>query len=90
MSTTTGEGTSLYLRRIEPASRRRNFAFLDGSVRFLKDTIDSWKPDPITGLPPGVTFGDEHKVLIGPAMRLGVYQKLSTRNGGEVISADSY
>jgi prepilin-type N-terminal cleavage/methylation domain-containing protein/prepilin-type processing-associated H-X9-DG protein len=26
-----------------------NFAFCDGSVRFLKDTIDTWPVDPVTG-----------------------------------------
>jgi prepilin-type N-terminal cleavage/methylation domain-containing protein/prepilin-type processing-associated H-X9-DG protein len=91
MSTTTGEGADVY--RIAASSRHpggANFVMLDGSVRFLKDTIDCWTPDPISGLPPGVTFDDEHKVLIGSAMKLGVYQKLSTRNGGEVISADAY
>jgi len=30
-----------------------NFAFMDGSVHFIKDTIDTWLPDPVTGLPPG-------------------------------------
>jgi prepilin-type processing-associated H-X9-DG protein len=46
-----------------------NFAFLDGSVRFLKDTIESappWSSD------------------------FGVYQALSSINGGEVISAGAY
>ena len=33
-----------------------NFAFLDGSVRFLKETIDCWRIDPATGLPPGISF----------------------------------
>ncbi len=60
-----------------------NFAFADGSVKFLKSSISTWNwqnvardanclPVPTTSTPPGV------------------YQALSTRNGGEVISADSY
>jgi prepilin-type processing-associated H-X9-DG protein len=66
-----------------------NFAFCDGSVRFLKDTIDTWPFDPSTGYPigvsqPGLTF------VIAPGTKLGVYQALSSRNGSEVISADSY
>jgi prepilin-type N-terminal cleavage/methylation domain-containing protein/prepilin-type processing-associated H-X9-DG protein len=65
-----------------------NFAFMDGSVRFLKDTIDSWAQDPKTRLPRGLTF-DPAGPYKGFA-RPGVYQALSTRAGGEVISADSY
>ena len=66
-----------------------NFAFLDGSVRFLKDSIDSWALDPIDGRPIGVSFDPiQRRTVVGT--RLGVYQALSTRNGGEVISADSY
>ena len=38
-----------------------NFAFADGSVKFVKDTIN-----------------------------MQVYESLGTRNGGEVISSDSY
>lgn len=67
-----------------------NFAFADGSVRFLKDTIESWKirtTDPIG--PVGVTW-DGAKNVIAPGTYMGVYQKLSTRNFGEVISADAY
>jgi prepilin-type processing-associated H-X9-DG protein len=67
-----------------------NFAFLDGSVRFLKETIDCWKVDPATGLPPGITFDSTGLVHVAPGMRFGVYQALSTRNGGEVIGAGSY
>ena len=49
--------TSLYPGGIEPASGWANFAMVDGSVHFVKDTIASWPIDPATGLPVGMTFG---------------------------------
>jgi prepilin-type N-terminal cleavage/methylation domain-containing protein/prepilin-type processing-associated H-X9-DG protein len=66
-----------------------NFVFCDGSVRGLKDTIDTWAWDRSTGLPlgvtqPGLTF------VVAPGTRIGVYQALASRNGSEVISADAY
>jgi prepilin-type N-terminal cleavage/methylation domain-containing protein/prepilin-type processing-associated H-X9-DG protein len=67
-----------------------NFAFLDGSVRFLKETISSWPADQNTGMPLGVTFDANGPYKQAPWVQLGVYQKLSTRNGDEVVSADSY
>jgi prepilin-type N-terminal cleavage/methylation domain-containing protein/prepilin-type processing-associated H-X9-DG protein len=67
-----------------------NFAFLDGSVRFLKDTIDTWPIDPATRLPVGVTEESWGRYRLAPGARLGVYQALSTRAGGEVVSADAY
>ena len=67
-----------------------NFAFLDGSVRFLKETIDCWKVDPSSGLPPGISFDSTGLVHVAPRTRFGVYQALSTRGNGEVISSDSY
>jgi prepilin-type N-terminal cleavage/methylation domain-containing protein/prepilin-type processing-associated H-X9-DG protein len=63
-----------------------NFAFCDGSVRFIKDSVASWNPlqvkfngrtQPYTG-------------ASGPLPAYGVYQALHTRSGGEVISADAY
>jgi prepilin-type processing-associated H-X9-DG protein len=67
-----------------------NVAFCDGSVRFLKDSIDSWKNDPTTGMPAGVTrTADTHVYVFGPGARVGIYQALSTCNGGEVIDAAS-
>jgi prepilin-type N-terminal cleavage/methylation domain-containing protein/prepilin-type processing-associated H-X9-DG protein len=73
-----------------------NFAFLDGSVRFLKDTIDSWPIDRATQLPVGVTRAaavppsNARPYALAPTVRPGIYQALSTRNGGEAVSADSY
>ena len=66
-----------------------NFAFADGSVHFLKDSISSWPFNPATGYPLGVT--DNHPgYTLAPGTRVGVYQSLSTKGGGEVVSSDSY
>jgi prepilin-type N-terminal cleavage/methylation domain-containing protein/prepilin-type processing-associated H-X9-DG protein len=67
-----------------------NFAFVDGSVRFLKDTIDTWRYEPKTGLPFGLTFDPNGPYIVAPGTKWGVYQALSTRAGGESISADAY
>ena len=69
-----------------------NFAFADGSVKFLKDTINSWPVAPSGAIfPVGITLGSNGAYSLNPAqIQLGVYQKLSTRNGGEVVSSDQY
>jgi len=86
-----------------------NFAFCDGSVKFLKSSISSWTfqtgnadsfndalPDNTTMItvPPTAPAVKSGSYLLNslnntPAI-LGVYQQLSTRAGGEVISADAY
>jgi prepilin-type processing-associated H-X9-DG protein len=66
-----------------------NFGFADGSVRFVKDSISTWPFNPSTGFPNGVTDSNGYLIL-APGTQYGVYQMLSTRNGGEVISSDSY
>jgi prepilin-type N-terminal cleavage/methylation domain-containing protein/prepilin-type processing-associated H-X9-DG protein len=68
-----------------------NFAFVDGSVRFLKESIDSWTLDTRTGQPTGLSLdAGTGLYVLAPGTRLGIYQSLSTRNFGEVISADNY
>lgn len=60
-----------------------NFAFADGSVRFIKDTIESWHSDYSDGYPTGVVGSPTTLYQLAPGTHLGVYQALSTRNGGE-------
>jgi len=67
-----------------------NFGFCDGSVRFLRDTIDTWAIDPTSGYPAGMTLDSDNVYHFATGSRVGVYQALSSINGGEVISADSY
>jgi prepilin-type N-terminal cleavage/methylation domain-containing protein/prepilin-type processing-associated H-X9-DG protein len=66
-----------------------NFAFCDGSVKFLKDTISTWLLD-ATGTPFGASFNASNWVWTLGTAQPGVYQALGTVNGGEVISADQY
>ncbi len=63
-----------------------NFAFADGSVHFIKNSISAWN---WMQMLPGALSNNCIPVLpVGQP--LPVYQALSTRNGGEVISSDSY
>jgi prepilin-type N-terminal cleavage/methylation domain-containing protein/prepilin-type processing-associated H-X9-DG protein len=71
-----------------------NFGFCDGSVKFIKDSISSW-PILSTGMPAGVTRpgggqGSGAPFVVALGTRVGIFQQLSTRNGGEVVSSDSY
>jgi prepilin-type N-terminal cleavage/methylation domain-containing protein/prepilin-type processing-associated H-X9-DG protein len=62
-----------------------NVAFADGSVRFVKESIDTWSNDPQTGLPPGIMF-DGAFYTVARTARWGVWQKMATRSGGELVS----
>lgn len=67
-----------------------NAAFLDGSVRFIRDSIDSWANDRSTGMPAGITRDPDTRVYTAArGAKIGVYQALSTRSGGEIVG-DSY
>jgi len=75
-----------------------NFAFADGSVHFIKNTINSWSfagGSTITfssapvDCPPNVTYSN-FIFTTSPGVATGVYQKLATRGGGEVVSSDSF
>jgi prepilin-type N-terminal cleavage/methylation domain-containing protein/prepilin-type processing-associated H-X9-DG protein len=69
-----------------------NVAFADGSVHFIKESIQSWQYNPATGYPVGVTNngGGTGVYSLAPGTQFGVYQALSTRAMGEVISSDQY
>ncbi|MFO0959408.1 MAG: DUF1559 domain-containing protein [Isosphaeraceae bacterium] len=61
-----------------------NVAFLDGTVRFVKDTVDTWTLDPTTGYPQGVTR-DISVWQPGPGARVGIWPAMGSINGGEII-----
>jgi prepilin-type N-terminal cleavage/methylation domain-containing protein/prepilin-type processing-associated H-X9-DG protein len=66
-----------------------NHAFADGSVKFIKDSISTWPLASNGNFPVGFVWGGNNNTMsctTPPA----VYQALASRNGGEVISADSY
>lgn len=68
-----------------------NVGFCHGSVRFVKELIQSTPYDTASGSvadfrldPTSGTYA------VVPGARLGVWQKLATRNGGEVLGAGEY
>ena len=82
-----GDAMVLAASSFHPAGAKLGFA--DGSVHFIKDSISSWPFNGQTGLPTNITTDSNGMFVIAPGTQ-GVYQALSTRSGGEVISSDSY
>jgi prepilin-type N-terminal cleavage/methylation domain-containing protein/prepilin-type processing-associated H-X9-DG protein len=68
-----------------------NVAMCDGSVRFLKDSVDSWTitSPQLNGIPVGATVATPYGLNLNGG-KVGAYQALSTRNGGEIIGSDQY
>src|SRR5262249_46179274 len=67
-----------------------NFAFADGSARFIKESIATWQNNLNNfGDPVGVAYGPFSEYRFG-ASRPQVYQFLSTRSLGEIASGDTY
>jgi prepilin-type N-terminal cleavage/methylation domain-containing protein/prepilin-type processing-associated H-X9-DG protein len=66
-----------------------NVGFCDGSVKFIKDSIQSVTYNSSDGSVPAFVYSG-HIFAIAPGAQTGVWQQLSTRNFGEVVSSDQY
>jgi prepilin-type N-terminal cleavage/methylation domain-containing protein/prepilin-type processing-associated H-X9-DG protein len=65
-----------------------NAAFCDGSVHFLKNSIDAFPVvDDYAVAGPILNVGGVYS--LAPKARIAVYQALATRSGGEIISSDA-
>jgi prepilin-type N-terminal cleavage/methylation domain-containing protein/prepilin-type processing-associated H-X9-DG protein len=69
-----------------------NAAFADGSVKFIKTSIDCWPLDPNNYYQPPLSIVQQTATgyTVQPGARVAVWQALTTRNGGEIVSADQY
>ena len=75
-----------------------NFGFCDGSVRFIKNSVNSWAfsastitfSSSVNSVPPGVAYTNFIFTVTPGVAQFGIYQALSTRANGEVISSDQF
>ncbi|WP_168221830.1 DUF1559 domain-containing protein [Aquisphaera giovannonii] len=66
-----------------------NFAFCDGSVKFIKESINT-SPYNNTNCTITNVQGTANAWSFVPNTTVGIWQAISTRSGGEVVSADSF
>ena len=67
-----------------------NVGMVDGSVRFVKDSISCW-PIKRETYGPGYQWSPSGDYIMGTGSAIpGVWQALSTRSGGEVVSSDAF
>jgi prepilin-type processing-associated H-X9-DG protein len=64
-----------------------NCGFADGSVHFIKNSISSWNSLALSPLRATV---NSINCQVPAGTMQGVWQSLATKNGGEVVSSDSY
>lgn len=57
--------------------------FGDGSVRFVSETVDSWPFNTLAGTPRGAVFSSDGDWRGAPEP--GIWQRLTTRAGGEAV-----
>ena len=69
-----------------------NFGMCDGSVRFMKDSIQTFPVGNPDGSPTGIYYTGANTWALQPKLGgvIPVFQALSTRDNGEVISSDTY
>ncbi len=67
-----------------------NVVFVDGAVKFIKDTIDSWEIDPVRAAPRGVIRDAAGLFQLSPSTGFHVWQVLTTRAGNEVVGASGF
>jgi prepilin-type N-terminal cleavage/methylation domain-containing protein/prepilin-type processing-associated H-X9-DG protein len=84
----TGDQFSIAASSFHPGGA--NFCFCDGSVKFIKETISSWRLAPPNWTPVGLNFNVNTGTFTLNPPGMGVYQALSTKAGAEVISSDQY
>jgi len=61
-----------------------NIGMVDGSVRFVRDSVSSWKLDPNLGVPLNSNG------YSSPPPPSGIWQALGSRNGSEVMGSSDY
>jgi len=68
-----------------------NVSMCDGSVRFIKETVDSWQVQDNypNCIPPGTVLASA-TLTIPAGTKVGIWQKLGSVGGGEAVSQSEY